>query len=200
MSQVDLILVEAVHGLGEAGDLVAVKPGYARNYLVPQGKAILATESKMRELGHKKRIIAEKVARDMSNLQAARAKLEGTSVSISARAGDEGKLFGSVTTAQIAELLAAKGFEIDRRRIDLREPIKEVGEHSVPVKLHRDISANIQVVVTAEGGTVEADDDDVVRDPDEIEDRRRRASRRRADDDDDDDDDSGKPGDAAADD
>jgi large subunit ribosomal protein L9 len=152
VSQIKLILTESVHSLGEAGDLVSVKPGYARNYLLRQGKAIPATESRVKELEHHKRIVADKAARAMKDLEATRKALEGIRIEISARAGGEGKLFGSVTSAQIAEKLAAQGYEIDRRRIELREPIKEVGEHRVPVKLHRDIVAKLAVTVIGEGG------------------------------------------------
>jgi len=182
MSQVKLILTEAVHSLGEAGDLVRVKPGYARNYLLPQGKAILATESRVKELEHNKRIVAEKAARALKDLHGAKAKLDAVKLEVTARAGAEGKLFGSVTTAQIAEHLRERGFEIDRRRIELREPIKEIGEHDVAIRLHREVQASIKLVVVADGThapeeTLEAEDHD---------DRDRR--RRRDEDHDDDDD------------
>jgi large subunit ribosomal protein L9 len=150
MAQVKLILTEPVPSLGEAGDLVGVKPGYARNYLVPQGKAIVASEAKVRELEHHKRVVAEKVALQLKDLNAARDRLQNLALEVSARVGEEGKLFGSVTNVQIAELLAEKGFKIDRRKIDLREPIKEAGEHKIPVKLHRDIVAEVTLSVVAE--------------------------------------------------
>lgn len=152
MRSVKLILTEDVIGLGQGGDLVSVKPGYARNYLVPQGKAIPATEARVRELGHHKRVVEEKLARERKSLEAVRKKLEGMALEVTAQAGAEGKLFGSVTSLQIAELLAAKGFEVDRRKIELADPIKEVGEHRVPVKLHRDVVANVVVTVTAAEG------------------------------------------------
>jgi large subunit ribosomal protein L9 len=152
VSHIKLILTESVHSLGEAGDLVSVKPGYARNFLLRRGKAIVATESRVQELEHHKRIVAEKAARAMKDLQATKKALEAVRIEITARAGDAGKLFGSVTSAQIAEKLAAQGFEIDRRRIELRDPIKEVGEHAVPVKLHREIVAKIAVTVIGEAG------------------------------------------------
>jgi large subunit ribosomal protein L9 len=182
MSQIKLILKESVHSLGEAGDLVSVKPGYARNFLLPQGKAILATASRVKELEHHKRIVAEKAAKALSNLQETKKQLEGLVIELSARAGEEGKLFGSVTSVQIAEQLAEKGFAIDRRRIELREAIKELGEHKVPVKLHRDIVAQLSVNVSAEGAPV------VERDEFEDEDRapEERRHRRHHDDDDDD--------------
>jgi large subunit ribosomal protein L9 len=155
VSQVKLILLESIHSLGEAGDLVRVKPGYARNYLLPQGKAILATDSRVEELEHNKRIAAEKAARELQNLQILKQKIESLEIEISARAGEEGRLFGSVTAAQIAERLVGHGYEIDRRRVILGEPIKEIGEHKVPVRLHSQLRAEIRVRVVAESGPTE---------------------------------------------
>ena len=119
MSQVKLILTESVHSLGEAGDLVTVKPGYARNFLLAQGKALIATETRVKEFEHHKRVLAEKVAKEMKDFEVAKKHLEGVTLEVSAHAGAEGKLFGSVTSARIGDLLAEKGFEIDRRRITL---------------------------------------------------------------------------------
>ena len=150
MAQVQLILQEAVSNLGEAGDLVRVRPGYARNYLIPQGKAIFATDARVKELEHHRRIVNEKVAQQMTELEAVKARIEALGLEIPARVGEEGKLFGSVTVLQIHEKLAAEGFEVDRRRIALGEPIKEAGEHQVAVKLHRDVVAELKVTVTAE--------------------------------------------------
>ncbi len=149
MAQVKLILREDVPKLGHAGEVVSVKPGYARNFLLPQGKAALASEAKVKELEHHKRLITEKVARELKDLGAARDRLEQLQLEVAAQAGEEGRLFGSVTAMQIAELIGAKGIEIDRRKIDLAEPIKEVGEHSVPIKLHREVVANVKLKVTA---------------------------------------------------
>lgn len=181
MSQVKLILTQSVHNLGEAGDLVRVKPGYARNFLLPQGKAILATDSRVKELEHNKRIVAEKAARALDDLRAAKARLEAVVLEVTARAGSEGKLFGSVTTAQIAERLGERGFEIDRRRIELREPIKEVGDHEVPIRLHREIQARIKLVVIADGSPAPEEALDA-EDHDDREDRRRRRDEERDDD------------------
>ena len=150
MRQVKVILSETVQGLGEAGDLVGVKVGYARNYLIPQGKALLATESKVRELEHHKRVVTEKAARELSDLKALRDRLESVALEVTARVGEEGKLFGSVTTAHIAELLAEKGYVVDRRKIQLSEPLREVGEHVVPIRLQRDLTAEIAVKISAE--------------------------------------------------
>ena len=151
MANVKLILREDVPSLGDAGELVVVKPGYARNYLLPRGMAILATEGNLKELEHHKRVVAERVARERKDLEAQRDRIQAHVIEISAQAGEEGKLFGSVTAIQIAEALAAKGVEVDRRKIVLEEPIKEVGEHSVPLRLRKDVVAQIKVkVVKAE--------------------------------------------------
>ena len=150
MRQVKVILREAVQGLGEAGVVVGVKVGYARNYLLPQGKALLATESKVRELEHHKRVVTEKAARDLNDLQALRDRLESVALEVTARVGEEGKLFGSVTTAHIAELLAEKGYKVDRRKIQLGEPLREIGDHVVPIRLQRDVTAKVALKISAE--------------------------------------------------
>ncbi len=149
MSHVKLILQEDVPSLGDAGEVVTVKPGYARNYLIPQGKALIATDAKVRELEHHRRVVAEKVARALKGLQAERKKLHGVELEFTAQAGEEGKLFGSVTSAQIAERLAERGFEVDRRKIVLAEAIKQLGEYEVAVRLHSDVEATIKVKVNA---------------------------------------------------
>ena len=149
MGQVKLILREDVTRLGHAGDVVEVKPGYARNFLLPQGKALLATRANVRELEHHRRVVADQVARERSTLEQLRNRIEALELQVSAQAGEGGKLFGSVTTIQIAELLAEKGVEIDRRKIAATEPIKEVGEHVVAIRLHREVTAQIKVVVAA---------------------------------------------------
>ena len=149
MAQVKLILTEDVPSLGEAGDVVNVKPGFARNFLLPQGKAVPATDAKVKEIEHHKRVIAERVARERKQLEGERERLERVELKIAANAGEEGKLFGSVTSAQVAELLEARGFSIDRRKIQLDEPIKELGDHVVAVRLHRDVVARVRIKVSA---------------------------------------------------
>lgn len=151
MRNVQVILREDVTSLGHAGDLVNVKPGFARNYLIPQGKAIIATEASKRELEHQQRVIAERVRREVELLEAERKKIDGFVIEIAAQAGEEGKLFGSVTVVQIAEKLAERGLEVDRRRIDLADPIKDLGEHDVVVRLHRQVTATVKVKVIAVG-------------------------------------------------
>lgn len=149
MSQVKLILREDVQNLGEAGDVVDVRPGYARNYLLPRKLAVVATEAKVKEVEHHKRVIGEKLTKDLKDLQAVRDRIQAVSLEVRAQAGEEGKLFGSVTAQQIAALLGEKGIVIDRRKINLAEPIKELGEHVVPVRLRRELVAEVKVVVSA---------------------------------------------------
>lgn len=149
MANVKVILRESIPSLGEAGEVITVKPGHAHNYLIPQGKASLATESNVREIEHQKRVVAERVARELKALGLEKARLESLLLEVTANVGEEGKLFGSVTQVHVAELIAAKGIELDRRKIQLDEPIKEVGEHVVLVRLHKDIVANVKVRVVA---------------------------------------------------
>lgn len=151
MANVKLILQEDVQGLGHAGDVVDVRPGYARNFLVPEGKAMLASAGKLREVEHLKRQIAEKIARELAGHRALKDRIEKLGeVEVRAKVGEEGRLFGSVTVAQIAELLAGRGIEVDRRRIDLPEPIKTAGDHAVTVKLHRELNATLRLKVVPE--------------------------------------------------
>ena len=149
MAQVKVILREDIPRLGDAGEVVSVRPGFARNFLLPQGKAILATESSMKALDHHQRVIGEKVAREKKTLEGEKSRIEALSLEIAVQVGEEGKLFGSVTAAQIAELLEAKGVTVDRRKIELAEPIKEVGEHRVPLRLHREVVAQLRLNVKA---------------------------------------------------
>jgi large subunit ribosomal protein L9 len=146
----EVILREDVKSLGKAGDLVRVKPGYGRNYLLPSGLAYEATE------GNKKRIAAETRARstraaaERTEAEGRAAQLGAVELTLKGKAGEEGKLFGSVTASDLAEALAAKGFDVDRRRIELDQPIKSLGRHTVGVRLHADVRAEIRVDVVAE--------------------------------------------------
>jgi large subunit ribosomal protein L9 len=149
MSLVKLILREEIHRLGEAGDVVSVKPGYARNYLLPRGKAVLATRGRVKEIEHQQRLISDKLAKEMKDLEALKTRLEAVVLEFEAQAGEGGKLFGSVTAQQLADQLAEKGQSVDRRRISLDEPIRSVGEHSVSVRLRSDVLANLKVIVRA---------------------------------------------------
>ena len=146
----DVILREDVKSLGKAGDLVKVKPGYARNYLLPRGLAFEATE------GNRKRIEAESRARgardaaERTEAERFAAALGAVTLTLTGKAGDEGKLFGSITAQDITEALAAQGHQVDRRRIELEHPIKSLGHHTVGVRLHSDVHAEVRVSVVAE--------------------------------------------------
>ncbi|GFE61463.1 50S ribosomal protein L9 [Geobacter sp. AOG2] len=144
-----VILKENIETLGHIGDIVKVAPGYARNYLVPKGFAIEATEKNAKALEHAKRQLAYKKNKALESARALAAKLEGLAIDLVHQAGEEGKLFGSVTNMEIAAFLTGKGFDIDRKKIVLAEPIKQVGEVSVPVKIHPEIVANLKVTVKA---------------------------------------------------
>ncbi len=145
-----VILRQRIETLGDAGEIVDVKPGYGRNYLIPKGLAYEATQANIR------RLEAERAAqgrRDTETLNAARqqaATIEAVSLTFHARAGQEGKLFGSITSADIAEKLAEQGIQIDRRSIELDEPIKSLGVHSVPVRLHPQVRPEVKVWVIQE--------------------------------------------------
>lgn len=144
-----VILKENIETLGHIGDIVKVAPGYARNYLLPKGLAVEATERNAKELEHVKRQMAYKKNKALESARALAAKLGELSISLTHKVGEEGKLFGSVTNMEIAANLKEKGFEIDRKTIVLAEPIKHVGEFEVPVKIHPEVSATIKVKVAA---------------------------------------------------
>lgn len=143
----EVILREDVLHLGHIGDIVKVRPGYARNYLLPRGLATVADKRNLRVLEHEKRIVEEKRKRAMSAAEQLAKKIAGTAVSITARAGDEGKLFGSVTNIDIERALGEAGLTIERRRIRLDEPIKSLGEYKVPVALAAGVQAEVTVTV-----------------------------------------------------
>ncbi|MFN8581443.1 MAG: 50S ribosomal protein L9 [Gemmatimonadaceae bacterium] len=143
----EVILRQAVESLGHPGDMVKVSPGFARNYLLPRGIAVAATEGNKRRIAQEKARLeaAENTRRETAQELAQR--VEQVSLTFSARVGEEGKLFGSVTAADIAEQLAAQGFTIEKRLIDLHEPIKALGIYRVPVKLHADVRPEVKVWV-----------------------------------------------------
>jgi large subunit ribosomal protein L9 len=149
MALVQVILSEDVHNLGDAGDVVKVKPGFARNFLIPQGKALPATAARVHEVEHKRRVIAERRAKELKDLESVKARLEGIALEIAAQVGDEGKLFGSVTSQHLADLLGQQGVEVERRKIVLAEPIKTVGEHTITIRLRNDVVASLKVTVVA---------------------------------------------------
>jgi large subunit ribosomal protein L9 len=142
-----VILQSDVPDLGRVGDIVKVRDGYGRNFLVPRGLAVVADEGNVRRLDHQKRVAAQKAARELSAAKALAEKLSATAVSIRHQAGDEGKLFGSVTNRDVVDALAAEGFALDKRAVVLDEPIKTLGVFTVPVKLARDVTAQVKVYV-----------------------------------------------------
>jgi large subunit ribosomal protein L9 len=147
---IEVILREDIKTLGRAGEMVRVKPGYARNYLLPQGLAYEATE------GNKKRIAAEtrvRTARSQAERDQAEREavtLRDVTVSLTSKAGEEGKLFGSITSQDVADALARQGHAVDRRRIELEHPIKTTGVHTVTVRLHPEVHAELRVSVAPE--------------------------------------------------
>ena len=149
----EVILREHVDNLGRRGEIVKVADGYARNYLLPRKLALLATD------GNKKQIEREKVKFDAKELEekkvaeAVSERLATVEVEIARKVGETEALYGSVTSGDITDALATKGFELDRRKLQLPEPIKKLGEYTVPVKLHRDVTTNLKVRVVAEGSS-----------------------------------------------
>jgi large subunit ribosomal protein L9 len=144
-----VILKKAVANLGDAGEVVSVKPGFGRNYLIPQGLAYLASEANMARLEQERAVLAERSKRDFLEARRRASQLQDLSLVFEARAGDDGKLFGSVTRADIAERIQERGldFELDRRIVMLEEPIKALGVTTVPVHLHADVRVDVEVRV-----------------------------------------------------
>ena len=142
-----VVLQETVEGLGHVGDLLDVSDGFARNYLLPRRKALEASSRNVKALEHVKRVSAEKARKEKQQIEAVAKKISAVSLTVTAQVGKDDKMFGSVTVKDIVEGLAEHGFEVDRRRIQLAQPIKELGTFTVPVKLHRDVTASVSVMV-----------------------------------------------------
>lgn len=151
----EVILQEDVTGLGIIGEVVKVKPGYARNYLLPRGLAIMADRRNLKELEHHKRIIEAKKSRERGTVEAVARNLDGLLVEVEARAGRGGKLFGSVTNIDVQKLLAERDFDLDRRRIEIKEPIKAIGDYELVVRVGQDINATVKLHVKPIGGELE---------------------------------------------
>ncbi len=145
-----LILREDVPNLGRGGDLVEVKRGYGRNFLLPRGLAVLANPRNIREIEHQKQVASAKAAKLKASAEAVAKRLADTPVSLKRKVGEQDKLYGSVTAMDIAEALAGRGLSIDRRSIELPEPIKTTGAFDVPVKLHHDVVGKVKLTVEAE--------------------------------------------------
>ena len=142
-----VILKEEVQHLGDAGDIVTVSPGYGRNLLIPQGLAVLANEGSVAALEHQKRVAEAIRRKQLAGARELATRLEGTPISIRRETGEDDKLFGSVTKRDVAEALAKEGIEVDRKQIVLDDPLRSIGLFNVPVRLHRDVSANVRVYV-----------------------------------------------------
>jgi large subunit ribosomal protein L9 len=153
MKNVKVILREDLEKLGDAGEIVTVKPGYARNFLLPRGLAYEATASNVRQLEAEKRRGEQRAKRDYLEARRRASQLEGLSLTFHAKAGEESKLFGSITSADIADRVKEQGFdfEIDRRQIALEDPIKALGVYTVAIRLHAEVKPEIKVwVIKAE--------------------------------------------------
>ncbi len=148
----EIILREHVENLGERGEIVKVAPGYARNYLLPRKLALPATPGNRKHVERERRIVEAREAQEKGQAEALAARLALVDLTIARRVGDTNQLYGSVTATDIVDLLKEKGFEVDRRKLILPESIKAIGDHDVPLKLHREVTAALIVHVVKEGG------------------------------------------------
>lgn len=156
MATTTVLLREDIEHLGGRGEVVKVRAGYARNYLLPQGFATLATKGNIKQIENERAALLKKAANEKSTAELQAGQMDNVSLTFERKAGTGGTLFGSVTSMDIAEALKAKGYEIDRRKITLKDTIKETGEYTVNVKLHREVSIAVPVSVRAEGSNAEA--------------------------------------------
>src|SRR5688572_9704923 len=155
MANTTILLREDIDTLGGRGEIVKVKAGYARNYLLPQGLATLATKGNVKQIEQERAALLKRASEEKATAELQKDQMGVIELAFERKAGEGGTLFGSITSMDIAEALQAKGYEIDRKRIALRQPIKETGEYTVNVKLHREVFLPVPVKVTAEGGEVE---------------------------------------------
>lgn len=146
----EVILKEDIQSLGYKDDVVNVKKGYARNYLIPQGKAVIATDSAKKVLAENQKQRAHKLAQIKADAQALADKLEGVALTIGAKTSSTGTIFGSVTNIQVADALKEKGFEVDRKQIVIKDQVKEVGNYNAVIRLHKEVSVDIPFEVIAE--------------------------------------------------
>ncbi len=146
-----VVLRQDVDHLGERGQVVNVSPGFARNFLVPKGLALEATPGNLRSIELQKKVWGAREAKEADQARGFAAKLAAVEITVSKKVGENETLYGSVTSPEIADLLAAKGFEVDRRKILLAEPIKTLGDHKVGIRIHRQVTAEVLVRVVPEG-------------------------------------------------
>ncbi len=157
MANMKVILATKIEGLGCEADLVTVKGGYGRNYLIPQGLAFEATPANQRFINMLQKKRAEREAAELANFQAIAAQIAKTSVSLTLEAGEQGKVFGAITNQQIQEALAAQGIEINRHSIELEKPLKKSGNYDIIAKLHPEVSVSISVKLTVIGEIIETE-------------------------------------------
>lgn len=153
MAHMDVLLCEDVDNLGQRGQVVRVRAGYGRNYLLPQKMAIEATTGNKRMIEEQQRVLAKRENREKASAQGEASKLDGVELRFERRVGEHGILYGSVTAMDVAEALKEKGYTVERRRIGLRDHIKEVGDYDIVIKLHRDVAPTIKVKVVKEGAS-----------------------------------------------
>jgi large subunit ribosomal protein L9 len=146
----EVILREHVDNLGSRGDIVKVAAGYARNYLLPRKLALAVNEANRRQIERERKLAETRELEERSQAEAFAARLMQADITIARRVGERDALYGSVTSADVAQALHAKGFEVDKRKIILPEPLKAIGEYTVPVKIHREVTAQVKVQVVAE--------------------------------------------------
>ena len=161
MAHMDVLLSEDVDNLGQRGEVVKVRAGYGRNYLLPQGLAIKASAGNKKMLDEQRRLLGKREQREHLSAQSESEKLQGIELRFERRVGEHGILFGSVTALDIAEALKERGLTVERRRIGLREHIKEVGDYDVTIKLHRDVTPSIKVLVRKEGAAEPKSEEEV---------------------------------------
>jgi large subunit ribosomal protein L9 len=152
MANTTILLREDVDALGGRGEIVRVKAGYARNYLLPHGLATLATKGNVKQIEQERAALLKRAAEEKTTAELQKEQMGVIELAFERKAGEGGTLFGSITSMDIAEALQAKGYEVDRKKIALRHPIKETGEYTVNVKLHREVVLQVPVKVTGEGG------------------------------------------------
>jgi large subunit ribosomal protein L9 len=146
----EVILKEDIVNLGKIGEVVRVRDGYARNYLLPRGLVLMANKKNLKTFDHQKKLVADQKQKTMRQAQSAADQLTGISLVIPMKVGEEGRLFGSVTNIQIEKALKAKGLNVDRRKIHLDEPIKTAGDYQVPVRLAADLTVPLKLSVVSD--------------------------------------------------
>ncbi len=161
----EVVLKEDIENLGHMGDVVKVKDGYARNYLLPRGLVVLANKKNLKALEHEQRMIGQRRERLTKEAQGISAQLAGVSLEFAVKVGEEGRLFGSVTNMDIEKALKEKGYDVERRRIVLHDPIKQVGDYEVPIRLRPEVMPSIKVKVVSEDGPEAVETETVAAEP-----------------------------------